>query len=188
MRQTRCQVSLHSGNFVAIPPNMTVLRSPLGSFLWRGYMASTKCLPNMGTTAPRVASRPVGPCCLLLGNYPSFPPEHCQALSCRIFNSAFPCLLSPTGIETLYFLFSPFFLSVQSLLGVSILSFSHQALLGTFPVLPTPFPCPLSTKTSPYPLWVLSTLVHLSVSHTCQVQCSSYADCGVNPQVNFLGI
>ena len=39
--------------------------------LWGGHMASTKCPSSRGAASPRVACRPIGPCCLFLGIHPS---------------------------------------------------------------------------------------------------------------------
>ncbi|XP_053061033.1 centlein isoform X1 [Acinonyx jubatus] len=146
--------------------------------LWGGPTASTKCAPGKGTTSPHVAHGPLRPHFLLLEIHPSHP-EHGQVLTCGIFNTASDrvlVVLKPSAFSSLPFLFSHSF------------SFS-QLLSGVVLFLDSPFfLCPLSTKTAPCPLQLLSPPVHLSTLHTCQFCGSSYVDCCANPQVSFVGV
>ena len=99
-----------------------------------------------------------------------------------------PLFIGPVFLMVLkiYFLLSCFL--VQSLLGVSTLSLSLQLPFGgVFScILPPVSVLSPQAKTTPYPPWLLSPPNHLSCCVPAKFSGSGYADCYVDPQINFL--
>ena len=211
-------VRLHSGRGSETVVNHNTELIPGFTTLWHLYPYTSKHGVSLGSTGTFACGEAVWPLPnalqageLLLpcgtwtpqtplpppGDSPYFHNKYHQALS-SVLQTLHFTVYSVLVVLTP----SPFFLSVvlgnrilvQSpmfslFLSLSLQLLSRECFSCTTPMCFTlPCLCPLSAKTVPYPPWLFSSPVHFSTLHTYQFCDSSYADCCVNPQTNFLGV
>ena len=176
------QALLHARFLVPTPANMAVLLGPLETFSLASLHSIYQSLPSKRTASPHVARRPLRPCCLLLGIFPS------HQTTARYQAAEFLTLCSPvyrvlmvlkhSPFSFLPFLFRPFWVFPFFLSSCFSGECFPCTLLPVFVLSP-------QTKTAPYPrgfcLPHFTSLCHIPANF-CG---SSYADYCVN-QINFI--